>query len=286
MSVFYAEWQKTLRNKWMIGFTMWVWPVGALAVLAVVGLITLLTGADPETLNITEVNWQEQMRFAWSNVSNVFGQLLIAAFTASVFAGESNWHTWKNLVPRNRRVTLLLSKYAVVLLVVFIAFNLMAIFAAIGSQIIALAAGAETGPLLFSDETAAFLSEYLILVLTTYAQAIQVVLYASLAALLMRSIIAGAIAATGALLVDLALPLVLFLLGNLLEYPELMRLHTITPGYNVNNLRAWWLTDSGVSMYPEVYEPLSADTSLLLIGIWFVGLVLLSLFLFTRRDVG
>ncbi len=51
---------------------------------------------------------------AWTVPNSLLGRLLILGLTVVVFAGEYQWQTWKNIIPRSRRVPLILVKFLAV----------------------------------------------------------------------------------------------------------------------------------------------------------------------------
>ena len=282
MSLFRAEWQKIVNHKWLVGFTMWIWPVGAIAVFIVFAFLFGITNSPGDAL---QLDWRDQALFGWTNTSIVFVQLLIAAFSATVFAGESVWNTWKNIVPLERRSAHIIAKYAVVLLIVFISFNLMAFFAAVGSQLVLLTTGGEGGPYLLSEEAGQFIGVYLRQMLISYTQAIFIVMFAAIAGLLMRSIVGGVIAAMVIALLDLLSGQLLWLAENFLNVAGAASLYRFSPSYALSNIHSWLENGMGFTPFPELYAPFALPVSLLVLAAWLAGLFALSIWIFSRRDV-
>src|SRR5512145_2997375 len=134
--LFRAEWIKIAGNRWVTSALIWIFPVGALAFVAVMSLILALgPGMRDEDgtvqLGLDKAEWTERALEVWMIPNSLFGRLMILGFTAVVFAGEYQWQTWKNVVPRTRRVLLVLAKFLGVSVSALVAFALMsAIFAA------------------------------------------------------------------------------------------------------------------------------------------------------------
>ena len=60
-----AEWQKIVGHRWMTGFTVWIFPVGAIGVFATfVLLLFLMPSAKSRLLNAPLV-WTEQFLGPW-----------------------------------------------------------------------------------------------------------------------------------------------------------------------------------------------------------------------------
>lgn len=91
---------------------VWIYPAGAvlMMVLALIGV--LLSESLRAGVQQSPPVWTQQSMVIWELVNSEIGRFLLVTFAAFVFAGEYQWGTWKNLVPRTARVPLILTKYA------------------------------------------------------------------------------------------------------------------------------------------------------------------------------
>jgi hypothetical protein len=123
--------------------------------------------------------------------------MILLGFAAVVFAGEYQWGTWKNIVPRNRRVMLLLMKFMALGVFVVLAFVLMSIIWVIGLGVLAQIAGAEYGPAVTLHVLSDFAEDYAIQAALTFTSMMIAAGYAALAGMLTRSILGGVLVSFG-----------------------------------------------------------------------------------------
>ena len=159
VELFRAEWIKLLGNRYMSALIVWVFPVGMLAFMVVSTLFVSFAAVFGEgdmaaELGFQDIDWTNQVISVWSFPTGLFGRLLVLALTALVFAGEYQWNTWKAIVPRSRRVPLILVKFVTVALFIVFAFALMSILLTLGMGLVSLATGASYGPPLRRDDAA------------------------------------------------------------------------------------------------------------------------------------
>ena len=125
-NLFRAEWIKIAGNRWVAGCLIWIFPLGAVAFLVLAGLVLALSSSARAGLRQDDaILWTEQAISMWNFPNNPVGRLILLGFTAVVFAGEYQWQTWKNVVPRNRRAALILIKFLALGVFVVLAFSLM-----------------------------------------------------------------------------------------------------------------------------------------------------------------
>ena len=55
--------------------------------------------------------WTDTFMASWGFANNLFGRMFLLGFTAVTFAGEYQWGTWKNIIPRQRRSLLIMAKF-------------------------------------------------------------------------------------------------------------------------------------------------------------------------------
>ena len=116
LSLLKAEWKKTTSNRMLSGFLIWIYPIGVGAFIAMMVLVSLLSESSARAMAATSSGqWTTDMLSIWLFISafpgNIFGRMLPLAFMAVTFAGEYQWSTWKNVVPRSTRSNLILAKF-------------------------------------------------------------------------------------------------------------------------------------------------------------------------------
>lgn len=297
-SLFRAEWQKTLGNRWVVGFLIWSFPVGALAFVIVMGLIIALVGTGGNTgteeLGLADAQWTDQAIATWSVPNSLMGRLLVVAFTSVVFAGEYQWQTWKGVIPRYNRVPLLLIKYVTVALLVVLTFVITSIILSVGWGILATLAGESYGPAITGAVVREFVLDYvqeawLALTLTTISAG-----YAALAAMVTRSILGGVLVSVAATYAEGLSVLALILFAYFLDMPRIVELYRLTPSYNVSNVNSW-ITYDRAQTFDQVNDLELLDTvftfadslafSLVVLTLWVMGTVGLTAYLFNRQDI-
>jgi ABC-type transport system involved in multi-copper enzyme maturation permease subunit len=224
--------------------------------------------------------------------NSLFGRLMILGFTAVVFAGEYQWQTWKNVVPRTRRVLLVLVKFLGVSVSALVAFALMSAIFAAGWGVLVKIAGGTYGPAITGDLLSEFVPDYarqvwLALNLTLIAAS-----FAALAGMITRSILGGVLVGLMFTYGEGLSVLGLAVVGRFVDFPELVHLYRLTPSYNVANARSW-MNDhhpaglQGISSVldevPEFSDSLGFSAGVLLV--WVIGLITLTACLFQRQDI-
>jgi ABC-type transport system involved in multi-copper enzyme maturation permease subunit len=289
INLFRAEWQKISGNRWVVGFLIWVFPA-AIAALVVLATLYALFGT-PEgkrafgLLSDTPIQWTHQMINVWNIPNEFFGRFILIAFAAVVFAGEYQWGTWKNLLPRRQRVPLILTKFVALGAFVVVAFGAASLILGVGWGIPVRIAGSEYGPPLSGAVLSEFLSDYLVQAATAFTATLIAASYAALAAMVTRSILASMMVGSGIMLVEMVSPGLFSLLGVLVGRPELAALYQLMPSYNLSNVASWASWGQPTFFQLEYAEPNSLGLSLLILVIWVVGLVGLTTYLFQRQDV-
>jgi ABC-type transport system involved in multi-copper enzyme maturation permease subunit len=287
-NLFRAEWDKIAGNRWAAGFLIWVFPVGVFVFGAIYLVMVLLV--DDVRRQIADWQWTTSFLGTWSFPNNFLGRLFIVAFTAIIFAGEYQYGTWKNLVPRRRRVVLILNKYLVLAAFVLVAFVTMSLIAGFGGGILVRTAGGDYGPVLTGEVLGDFAREYSLQMFLTFAGTLIAVGLASLAAMFTRSMLASLMAAAVVLIAEAASIVFVFLLDQWLDWHWLYDLYKLTPGYNLDNILAWVMRGTG-ALPPIVqfngipFDPNSLGVSVLILLGWIVALVTLTTWLFSRQDI-
>ncbi len=297
-SMFLAEWKKITGHRWLTSFLLWILPVGA-GTFLIFEIIAALLAPDAarKPFALEQGEWTTTMVGIWdllySFPGNIFGRLPLLAFTVVIFAGEYEWGTWKNIVPHNRRATLILVKFAALGAFIFLVFGATSVIVAVGRGIAIRAAGGEYGPALTTEVLTDFAGDYLLHATLAFVSTIIVSSFAALAAMATRSIISGLL--MGFLLsVGEPISLLFFsVLGQLLNNMQIVRLYQLMPSFNLDNIALWaqfnqgvdlnqWLSGVGASVS---VDPVSLPASLMMAAAWVAGLIALTIFLFRRQDI-
>ncbi len=295
LSLFRAEWTKTAGNRWVAGFLIWIFPVGALAFMVVMALLIALVPSmhsdqGVERLGLDGVDWTEQAISVWDFPNSLLGRVIVLAFTSFVFAGEYQWGTWKNILPHSNRIAVVLVKFITVGLFVIAAFSLMSAIYGGGMIVLTEIAGGSHGPAISGPVIAAFTGDYLQQAGLAFTLTLIAASMAALSAMAMRSILGGAIAGIVLTYVEGLSILPLLLLAHLLDYPKLIYAYRFTPSYNVANIKSWLARgipeSENFDFFSNVAEFSDSMTfSTVLLVVWVCALVGLTVYLFHRQDI-
>jgi ABC-2 type transport system permease protein len=276
-----AEMLKLTRHK-ATWFLVWLYPIGLTLIFALMISGNLVSDASPTQPELKQ--WLEETALVWAAPGNTLGRYLLAAFVAVVFAGEYGWNTWKLIVPHRSRSSLVLAKYAVILLLFLAAFTASAVITVLGSMLEdvlsgdTLPAGITLGALLEVHGQAA---------LASLAPGLITIGYASLAAILTRSTIAALVIAIVAITVEQ----LLFNFAPVLSVraPGLIwALVHVLPGYHIANIGNW------ISAGSALHFPLPGNDSTVSLhwavsaaaaAAWVAGLYASTLGGFRRQDI-
>lgn len=286
--LFRAEIYKILGNRWATGFLIWIFPVGALGFLVIFNLILLISNPLQENI-VAEgpPTWTGSMVGVWSFANNPIGRLFFLGFAAVLFGGEYQWNTWKNVVPRNWRVPILLIKFAGVAAFVVFAFALMSVVMMVSSGLTATIAGLSYGPSINGEVLGDFAQDYGIALFTTFVAVVIGAGYAAIAAMLTRSILGSVIGsfvimfAEGTSIAGFAF--VAWVTGA----DSVLGWYRVTPTYNLINIASWISDDQ-----PLTIELLDGDevsfslgVSLLVLALTVTLLFSLAAYFFQRQDI-
>lgn len=292
LDLFRAEWQKTVGNKWVIGFLLWIFPVGALAYIIVMGLLALFMEPVQDTFIQEGMQWTTAMLGAWSFPSNLFGRMFLLGFTAVVFAGEYQWGTWKNIIPRRRRDALIGVKFLVLGLLVLFTFTLTSLIQGVGRGVHARIAGVAYGPPFSSEILVDFLGNYALQMGVSFTAVLITAIYAALAAMIMRSILGGVMVGVGVSIVEPLSALGFLSLARMFDTVIPLHLFRLVPFYNLENVSAWIQLGEPNRMLRGMFAPFEQAApvdgvafSLLMLLAWVILGVGLTLVLFRRQDI-
>jgi ABC-type transport system involved in multi-copper enzyme maturation permease subunit len=298
--LFRAEWKKMTGNRWLSGCLIWSWSIAALVIsLALVILVAISSGARDRFAD-NPYQWTDAAVFFWAIPNSIIGRLLIIGFTASLFGGEYQWGTWKNLLLRQSRITLILVKFYTLAIFVLIAFGLTSLIWVIGMGLVQLVAGGSYPPSL-GEIPSTFWREVVLQILAAFLSVLILAGVAALAALLTRSALGSVIVGVGFAIIDgfvAAGLMVFYLFTDWRFFPSLYR---FTISYNVDNLLNWATSgraspvlgnvrvqDNPVFGELVIDPPLAGNPlgiSLLILCLWMAVLVGLAVVSFYRQDL-
>jgi hypothetical protein len=292
--LFRAEWIKIAGNRWVAGCLIWIFPIMAVAFMVVAALILGLSPSARASAQEDGIpKWTDAAVSIWEIPTNPFGRLILLGFAAVVFAGEYQWSTWKNIIPRNQRLVLLLTKFYTLGVFVVVAFVLMSIIWVIGWGVLAQIAGADYGPSVTGRVLSDFAEDYSLQASLTFTSTVIAAGYAALAGMLTRSILGGVLVSFGITLVEGTMILGLMFIGWLVDMPRLVHVYQYMPFYNIANVTSWVNENVPLDMRPygeghEYSFIVFSDSlafSLAVLAAWVIGLITLIALLFQRQDI-
>jgi ABC-type transport system involved in multi-copper enzyme maturation permease subunit len=259
----------------------------------VAGVILALSSSARAGLRQDEtLLWTEQAISMWNFPNNPVGRLILLGFTAVVFAGEYQWQTWKNVVPRNRRAALILIKFLALGVFVVLAFSLMSVLWTAGWAVLTHIADAPYGPRVTWAVLQDFGEDYALAAGLAFTSTLIAAGYAALAAMVTRSILGGVIAGFALTFAENLSIVALMLIGWFLDIPRIVHLYRLTPGYNLINVASWINENAPNTMrpfeegkYSGIVFSDSLEFSLAILALWVFGLIALTVFLFQRQDI-
>lgn len=289
-----AEWQKITGNRWLVGFTLWIFPVGAVSIL-VLWMVVALFNEEVRTgsgMIPGEWLWTSDALGVWQFPSNLLGRMLLMGLTAVVFAGEYQWGTWKNILPGRRRSDLLLAKFIVLAGLVLFTFTLTSAIWTGGRAVLAAMGNRAYGPALDTAVLQQFLLDYATAAgLALLSLGITAVI-AALLGMATRSVLVAVLVGLGISIFE-PLSLAFFFLGAFIT-DSTIPLHgfRFTPAYNLSNIQSWLTIDAPTVLLDLPFQQFNqlppedpALFSALILLVWLVGGLLLTVYLFNRQDI-
>lgn len=290
VNILHAELQKMVGNRWTIGLLLWVFPVGALAFVVGMSLMALLNPASRG--NTSLVTWKEAFLLPWSLVNNPFGLMLLLGFTSVTFAGEYQWGTWKNIVPRQQRSRLIMAKFINLAALILITFTVTSLIFGIGFGILARIADLPYASEATSEIARDFFGDYAQEVSLAFISIIIASVYAALGAIVMRSILGGTMVGIGISLIDALIFSMIYWWANLFDTVLLLHVGRISLFYNIANVKSWIREDQAATTLASAFQTFGEVTpidsigfSMLMLAGWLVGGIGLVLYLFQRQDI-
>lgn len=291
-NLYRAELQKTVGNRWVVGFLLWIFPVGALGVLVFVSLLALAMENFAQNFFTTPPLWTDTVIAVWSFPTNTLVQMLLLGLTAVTFAGEYQWGTWKNILPRHRRMALIGVKFLTLGTLVVFSFVLMSIIVGFGFGVLTRIVDVPYGPALSATVLREFAADYTLNATLAFVTVLITAVYAAFAAMLMRSMVGGIVVGLFIVIVEPVTAFLFMPIAAWMEWDWLLHIVRFTPTYNVNNISSWVRFDVPTNLSNFFFEmrgltpPVdSVAFSLTVLAIWLaVGLSLI-LVLFDRQDI-
>lgn len=290
VNILRAEWQKMTGNRWTIGFLLLVFPVGALAFVVGMSLMALLNASARENLSL--LPWDEAFLTPWSFVNNPFGLMFLLGFTAVTFAGEYQWGSWKNIVPRQQRSLLIMAKFINLGALILITFLLTSLIFGFGFGILSRITDAPYWPSVTNGIIQEFLGDYVLETALAFISIIITAVYAALAAIVMRSILGGTMVGIGFSLIDPLIFGMIWWWADMFNAVSLLHLGRISLFYNIGNVKSWIRDDQAVASLASAFQTFgesapvdSLGFSMLALAVWLVGGIGLVLYLFQKQDI-
>jgi hypothetical protein len=266
---------------------MAIFPALAVAATALGLLAAALSSNFRTGLTLDPVTWTDTAIFPWFIPNNPLGRILLLGFAAVLFAGEYQWDTWKSILPRSRRIPLILAKFVTVALFVVLAFATMSALLTFGMGLVSRAAGATYGPALNGENLTVFAGDYGLQVLYAFMSTMIAAGFVALSAMVSRSILGTIIISFFIALGETLLAFPLYLAAALLDIPGIMHVYRFLPGYNLLSLFTWLQgeTPEGLELPSGQMIVDSAVFSEVVLLFWAIGLTAATAYLFHRQDI-
>ena len=281
-----AEWIKINKNIKLTSSLIWIFPM---ATAAIYGLGLLLFGSLLGE-EVEPTLWTNDFNMIWGFINNfpgnVFGRLLLLAFMAAIFAGEYQWNTWKNIVPRRSRWALIVSKQVVLVAIIVLAFFLTSVvtvfFQAIRHGLADLAYQPAISTQVFGEFLQLYLREAGFAIMSLFLMTA----FAAIAAMLTRSILGSLLIGLGLSVMELVSGLLLAFFGYFIGKPELSNGYRLMPSYSIDNIRSWLIADTPfMAPLPEFTAEPTLFFSVIVLLAWLLGSTGLAIWLFHRQDI-
>jgi hypothetical protein len=283
-----AEWLKIVRNVRLTSSLVWIFPVTAATILAIGIAINIANQGFSGYMSLSR--WPQDLVLIWGFINtfpgNVFGRMLPLAFMAVVFAGEFQWGTWKNIVPRSDRARLVIAKLAAQTLAIVFALVLTSLIIVllqwIGHSLLSMTYEPEMTAAVFMTALKSYISELLIAVLSLLLLGS----FAAFSAFVTRSVLGSLLLSFGLSVAELLSLGLLALLASWFGRPGIINAYRYMPGFNLENLRSWMVNGQGYTQIPlGGMQEAGVLESLVLIGLWIALFGAWAVNLFKRQDI-
>ena len=204
---------------------------------------------------------------------------------ATLFAGEFEWGTWKNILPRNKRSALILAKFLTFGAYVLCSLAAMSLIIGVGNWLGTSIAGLPYGPEATLDTILEFAGDYTLSAVLAFASTLIVVSFAAFAALITRKIVGGIMIGFLISIIEPNTWLGLSFLGKLLNNPDLINLQIYMPSYSIGNVNSWIRFGHALQLEPLITSTASFGLSLIMVCTWVIGLIALVIHFFQHQDI-
>ncbi|HRF97024.1 MAG TPA: hypothetical protein PLZ51_17570, partial [Aggregatilineales bacterium] len=181
------------------------------------------------------------------------------------------------------RWVIMLNKFFTLGVFITFAFTMMSVVIGIGSTLLGLIVGHYMGAF---DMTILgnFLGELLPQMALTFIGTFIAAGYAALAAMISRHVMATIIIGVVATIGEPSTLIIVSMVRGIFKI-DLYGLFLMTPSYNINNITMQLNGAVYIPLAPEGFIPFTLLTSWLILIAWVVGLVILSVRIFSRQDI-
>lgn len=291
-SLFAAEWRKLLGHTKAIIFLVWIYPGSALTFVLLIGILPgLLFESVRELAAAGSRSWAEDMQTVWVSINSfpggTFLRMPFLAFIAMAFAGEYQWGTWKNVLPRQSRTAVIVTKFWVLTVLLMVSLLLTSLIVTAGGWLTAVLFGASYGPALAEVDLLVYLQDLGTQILATIVSTLIMAAYAALIAMYSRSIMGSLLLTLGIAILEFTFSLLVVVVGQALDRPNLSNLIAATPTYSLENIRSW-VIDGAASDYgglPGLTVAPSPGASALVLFLWLGVLLGATAVIFRRQDI-
>ena len=275
LSLLRAEALKTGGNRKVVWPLVWIYPIGALLVLLIVGGVQVWQEASGGVTvggAKSVEGWLDDYGGIWSTPASL--RFLMIAFAAVVFGGEYGWNTWKLVAPHRGRVELMLSKHLSAVGWLMAGYLVMAVIWVLGVTLL--------GFLLGDPPTNVPLGAVL-------AGQGKGALFALLTTALTVTLTAVLVVATRSTLGAVVIGIVVTAAEPIIA-PRLAQIHDLflrlSPGVALGNLQSWIFNGEALTL--PTSGGMVSDSwvfSLTVVLVWTAALAGLSVALFRRQDL-
>jgi hypothetical protein len=283
-----AEWKKAAGHRWLAGFLIWIFPVGAFVIYILAVVAAIFSESVIVDFGLADARWTDVTN-VWDILSNfpanIVTRMPVLAFVATLFAGEFEWGTWKNILPRNERFALILAKFITFGLYVLCSLAAMSLIIGVGNWISTSIAGLPYGPEPTLDTILKFIGDYTLSAGLAFASTLIVVSFAAFAALITRKIVGGIMIGFLISIIEPNTWLGFLFLGKVFNNPNLINLQIYMPSYSIGNVNSWIRFGHAFQMESLITATASFELSLFMAAIWIIGLVGLVIYVFQRQDI-
>ncbi|MBI5928259.1 MAG: ABC transporter permease subunit [Chloroflexi bacterium] len=286
LDLFRAEWKKATGNRLLVGCTVWIFPILGCGALSLFTIILLASSGSRQDFINEPPRWDDIGVGVWGIANFPISRLFLISFAATLFAGEYQYQTLKSVLPGNRRLELIVTKFMAMTAFIVITFVATIFILVIGFGLICLLFGADYPPAVTGSTVAEFLKDLLLNASITFASTLIFAGIAALVSILTRSILFGVMASVFLTLIEsFGLILVLALIAAITHLDVITDLYLLTPTYNSGNILQWVNDNSAAPPILEGRATLSLSESVIILGFWIISMVGLSILAFQRQDI-